>query len=112
MKKVVYTFLAIIGLSSGSINVNAKQLSLLANPDSCGKWVEERAKDRADFNMAFLTGLLSGMALGSEKNFLSNVDAEAVYIWTDNYCQANPTKPLVGAAINFMNEMVKKNGLQ
>ena len=35
---------------------------------------------------------------------MSNLDAQAVYGWMDNYCQANPTAQIVDAANEFIRQ--------
>ena len=73
--------------------------------------LENRLNNNAADEKIFLLGFLSGLAMGIQKDFLKYVDASAVFIWTDNYCKANPTDGLIRAGIMFKNEMIKKNGL-
>ena len=110
MKKIIYTLLTIITFSCISINANA-YVSIISENTTCGKWVENRLNNNAADEKIFLLGFLSGLAMGIQKDFLKYVDASAVFIWTDNYCKANPTDGLIRAGIMFKNEMIKKNGL-
>lgn len=112
MKNVICAFLTIFSLSCISNNANAQRyFSLIMTHDTCGNWVEKRSKGDADFNMEALRSFLSGMVLGSKKDFLRNVDEGAIFVWTDNYCNANPTDGLIKAAMRFSEDMIKKEGL-
>jgi hypothetical protein len=63
---------------------------------SCGSWVSERRKGPAAWEPlpyeSWILGFLSGIGVGSNGalNPLQGVDAEAVWAWIDNYCQAHP----------------------
>jgi hypothetical protein len=110
MNKIIYTLITIITFCCTSLNANAG-ITIIGEGASCGSWVEERQKNSAVYKETYLLGYLSGLAMGLRKDILSGLDASAVYIWTDNYCKANPTNTLIMAAMVFKNEIIKKNGL-
>jgi hypothetical protein len=67
---------------------------------SCGAWVEAREKEKKgdEFDSwtakRWLVGFLSGFAYGENKEFwgapnVDSLNSETVYLWIDNYCQAN-----------------------
>lgn len=109
MNKTAYTFL--ITIIFCSLNANASAVTVIGGNISCGKWVEARKQNSGAYYQEYFLGFLSGLAMGLNKDFLINMDMESISLWTDNYCQSNPTDGLVRAGIMFKNERVKKNGL-
>jgi len=70
---------------------------------SCGTWTAARRERQAFGFEQWILGFLSGVGFqGGERGIdpLNGVDAQAVWGWTDNYCQAHPleTIALAGAA--------------
>ena len=63
---------------------------------SCGEWISHREKsDTLSLgNTSWLLGYLSGLVVGSGKDFLSGTDNASIYKWTDSYCRTNPLKNL------------------
>jgi hypothetical protein len=70
---------------------------------SCGEWVVNREKSTtlALGNSAWLLGYLSGIGVGSGKDFLSGNDNASLYQWMDHYCRTNPLRD-VGAGGNAL----------
>lgn len=75
---------------------------------TCGNWVTARANRTESYVRVWLTGLFSGVALATGKDFwgtqgVNSLDSETVVVWFDKYCQANPATPLsVGARELFL----------
>ena len=70
---------------------------------SCGKWMEEKraATSVKELNKvpvlisrSWFLGYLSGRAGVSGKDFLKGTDNDSIFLWLDNYCQANPQSDL------------------
>ena len=86
---------------------------------SCGAWVEAREKEKKgdEFDSwiarRWLVGFLSGLAFGESKEFwgVPNVDplnTDAVYLWMDNYCQANRLNDIGEGAERLFDERTRK----
>ncbi len=52
---------------------------------SCGKWVSDHTSNSVGrySEEAWLTGLLSGMAIISNRDILRDTDGESVFLWMD-----------------------------
>jgi len=64
---------------------------------SCGTWIAMRRDRRALGGEQWVLGFLSGvgfLGVADGWNLLKGVDANGVWAWIDNYCQANPLKDL------------------
>jgi hypothetical protein len=108
MNKLIYSLLI---ATITFISINSYAISLFGDGMSCGKWIEDRKKDYGVATRTYLLGFISGLALGTNKDYINTIDADSLFVWTDNYCQANPTEKLNTAASLFHIEMVKKRGL-
>lgn len=76
---------------------------------SCGEWVAHREKSDtlALGNGYWLLGYLSGIAVGTGKEFLSGTDNSAINAWMDKYCQAYPLKDLTSGGSALAAELLK-----
>jgi hypothetical protein len=88
---------------------------------SCGKWIEEKriAKSPKEMNKvpvlitrSWFLGYLSGRAEQSGKNFLKGTDSDSIFLWLDNYCQANPQADLGRAGIDLARELMQLKGIR
>src|SRR5450759_5651699 len=63
---------------------------------TCGEWIVHREKSDtlALGNASWLLGYLSGMAIGSGKDYLAGTGNSSIYKWMDNYCRKNPLRDL------------------
>lgn len=84
---------------------------------SCGAWIEAREKekkgDESDSWTArrWLVGFLSGLAYGENKEFWgppSSLGTETVFLWMDNYCQANRLNDIGDGAEKLFDERTRK----
>ena len=77
---------------------------------SCGEWVVHREKSDtlALSNASWLVGYLSGLAVGSGKDYLSGTDNVSIYRWMDNYCRANPLRDLSYGGNALAAELAKR----
>jgi hypothetical protein len=77
---------------------------------SCGTWTSARRDREALCYEQWVVGFLSGIGymglIGGGENYdpLQRMDADAVWAFVDNYCQANPLKTIKWAAVNFLLE--------
>jgi hypothetical protein len=79
---------------------------------SCGEWIVHREKSDtlALGNASWLLGYLSGMAIGSGKDYLSGTDNSSIYGWMDNYCRSNPLRDLSSGGNALAAELTRKKG--
>lgn len=76
---------------------------------SCGEWIKYRQDGGWDKTVVqnWLMGYLSGIAVGARKDFLRRAEGESVYLWVDQYCNANPLDRVATAADKLVNELRK-----
>ena len=79
---------------------------------SCGEWIVHREKSDtlALGNASWLLGYLSGIAIGSGKDYLSGTENSSIYKWMDSYCRKNPLRDLSGAGSALAAELSAKKG--
>ena len=75
---------------------------------SCGVWVHDRSTKDDDYVKTWLLGYLSGLAEGYEQDYLLHADNQSIYLWMDNYCQANPLEHIGAGADQLAVELIKK----
>jgi len=79
-----------------------------AGTASCGMWAAFRREGstsaRALSSEQWVLGFIDGIteASGGSLDPLSGVEAEHVWEWIDNYCQANPSKSIAEAGAGFI----------
>lgn len=80
---------------------------------SCGEWVAHRKKsDTLSLsNTSWLVGYLSGLAVGSGKDFLPGTDNTAIFSFMDKYCGSNPLKDIGNGGLALMAEIMVKKGV-
>jgi hypothetical protein len=79
---------------------------------SCGEWIVHREKSDtlALGNASWLLGYLSGMAIGSGKDYLAGTGNSSIYKWMDNYCRKNPLRDLSSGGNALAAELTGKTG--
>jgi hypothetical protein len=79
---------------------------------SCGVWVDARKRNEARSQGNWVLGYFSALNLwgviGRDNDALKNVDANAIYHWLDNYCQANPLETIASAVGNLARELDRR----
>ena len=103
-----------------SLNLFASAVEIRGSR-SCGKWLEEKrlANSAKEMNKvpllitrSWFLGYLSGRADESGKNFLKGTDSESIFLWLDNYCQANPEKNLEDGGPVLVRELMQLRGIK
>lgn len=69
---------------------------------SCGGWVEIRKTPSKAGVEEWTLGYLSGVAMWTPASPLDGLDAAAVMVWLDNFCQQNPLVPYKLALDEFV----------
>lgn len=91
------------------VSANSYAGTVMGMP-SCGKWVEERAKDsqQSELYKTWIYGYLSGLANQSRLNFLNSADAATINLWLDRYCNENPLEQLGDGGDKLAKELIKR----
>jgi hypothetical protein len=80
--------------------------------DSCGAWINARAKSDAARHGSWVLGYISALnvwgVIGRE-DALKNVDAAGIYQWLDTYCQENPLETIATAAGKLVRELDRRS---
>lgn len=84
---------------------------LIRGSMSCAEWTRERKAAKADFEKPWLTGYLSGLSSGMNREFwggkdtgMKRLENAEVYRRIDAYCAYNQDKNIVHAADQFFKE--------
>ena len=79
---------------------------------SCGEWIVHREKSDtlALGNASWLLGYLSGIAIGSGKNYLPGSENSSIYKWMDNYCRKNPLRDVSSGGSALAAELSANRG--
>ena len=76
-----------------------------AGVSTCGTWTADRKTPNSVLALSdgqWVLGFLTGVAITNHNaDPLRGLDANGVLAWVDNYCQANPIKQIVDAALAF-----------
>ena len=113
IKKIYAIFLTVSSLMLSATAFDAKAVEIVAAV-SCGDWVKERKIDNSIYQMInrrWILGYLSGLAAASGKDILKGTGSESIFLWIDNYCQANPLKDSDNAGNALFRELVKEKRL-
>jgi hypothetical protein len=79
---------------------------------TCGDWIQNKNEggvaDAAQGN--WLMGYMSGIAIGTGEDVLSNTSAASMELWVSNYCAKNPLDRVSRAGTMLFFEMKKRAG--
>jgi hypothetical protein len=77
---------------------------------SCGDWDNDHSHflAAASWGEYWLIGFLSGIAAGSNMDFMKDADANSIVIWMNNYCSNHPLDSVSAGANILMNELIRK----
>jgi hypothetical protein len=116
--RFVALVLIVVGISTTAVDA---QVITWIGTSSCGEWVQARRTEATKkdggtvqegwsllVKKAWLLGFLSGSSSGLNKDLLKELDGESLFLWTDNYCQANPLKHLGHAGNALVAELLTK----
>lgn len=109
MNKIFYTLLTTITLSFTSIDAIAIEIKGIGD---CGEWVADKNKNNNERNKDWLLGYMSGLASASFTDVLANTSYQSIFVWMDNYCNANPLEHVSSAGITLFFELKKQKGLK
>jgi hypothetical protein len=64
----------------------------------CGQWAASRSNKSGSFFEAYVLGYLDGFSMGRHSEFWKAdgrlISDEAVYLWLDEHCKANPLQAI------------------
>lgn len=109
MKKTILALMAVATLGGASDNASA--LSTMG-VRSCGEWVADSKDAYALIRESWLIGYVSGLVVGTGKDFLRGTDIESLFSWVTSYCKKNPLDDLADAGNAFGRELVNKKGIK
>ena len=104
MKRPAIVCALLVGLLVPLIAPSAGAADIaLRGAQSCIVWAKARAQNDARYEMAWLTGYFSGLAMGTDVNFWGTkgrdlLESEAAWKWIDRYCAKKPKKNVIHAA--------------
>ena len=91
--------------------IDAQALTM-RGPPSCGAWIKERSQGMVGLaNLSWLVGFLSGLANGTNKDFIKGTDNDSLSLWVDNYCRSNPLDSVDDAGLSLAMELIKQKRL-
>ena len=100
-------------LLAGLLLSNPAIAAVMFGGYDCGQWVN-RLRGRAPAE-SWVLGYLSGLSVAHERAGMLPQDpldtlnsADQIYVWLDNFCQANPLRKLDGAANELFAEVKAK----
>ena len=101
--------ISLLLIASGDVTAAPSEGFYLQGADTdCGDWVKARKADRSSILEAFVVGTLNGMALGGKRELWraagDKVSDESVFLWMDNYCNANPLSKVVTGIVALFRE--------
>lgn len=85
-------------------SANCNAIQFMGVP-SCGEWVNRHSTNDGAAMEEWLLGFLSGLAAGKNIDLLKKVQKEYLYLWIDNYCQANPSGRVDNAAHDLADQL-------
>jgi hypothetical protein len=101
-KFLAYGFLVAVTLIQP---VRAQSISTMGGPTDCGQWVTARSEKRSAILEESVVSFLNGFSMGHRVEFWSiggaPISRDAVYLWVDNYCAANPLDNLIHATVRL-----------
>ncbi len=91
---------------------NSQQLLANIGAVDCGLWLKDNDRMKSLYK-SWLMGFLTGMNLSDTKvvkaNFLERLSSPSqAYVFVDNYCQQNPLKNTIDAAIVLVLDLEKQ----
>jgi hypothetical protein len=117
MKVVLMVSAAAMGLMAGQVYAAPYHL-IGSGVGSCGTWTADRRQPDSlaaimgeQWVVGFLSGVgFTGLGVGltpQPLDPLNGVDAQAVWAWVDNFCQAYPLASVADAAAKFVNDHLR-----
>jgi hypothetical protein len=112
--------LALAILISGASGMRAQTTVLGVGNRSCGSWTEARRANNNSANIfeGWVAGFLSGSNSITTNSFTIDTlkepsaqgDAQGLWAWIDNYCQAHPLNSVASAADALGGELIRRAG--
>ena len=78
---------------------------------SCGAWINDNnGNAESTLSGLWLVGFLSGMAIASNTDVLTNTDYPSAILWMNNFCRLNPLANTGSGGLVLFNELKKRAG--
>lgn len=73
---------------------------------SSGQWMGNKSNAISHLgDVAWLSGILTGLAIGMNVDILAEPDGDSIALWMDNYCRAHPLDKLSAGAVALALEL-------
>ena len=86
------------------LSANCNGIQFMGVP-SCVEWVNRHSTNDGAGMEEWLLGFLSGLAAGKNIDLLKKAQKDYLYLWIDNYCQANPSGHVDNAAHDLADQL-------
>ena len=112
MKKFLLNL--VLAFSATAISGEAVAVTVMG-ARSCGDWLSHKplGQDKNWSRLvqeAWLVGYLSGMASGTDRDALGGSSGSSLFVWMDNYCQANPLDGIDDGGSRLFFELLRRKG--
>jgi hypothetical protein len=83
---------------------------------SCAEWIQGRTMPESldntlSYSKQWLVGYLSGVAAGLDKDLLTGMNNDSIFLWMDNYCRANPLRRIDEGGYTLALEIIRTKKL-
>ena len=106
--------LGLFATTSTADAAGGRSAILGAGVNTCGSWAVERKKQSGGdvTNLTWVLGYLTAQdedaAAHRKPTLLDNIDASAIELWIDNYCQSNPLDTIYRASARLGEELRRR----
>jgi hypothetical protein len=100
-------------MTSASAQAGTEQINVIGFYNtSCGTWTQARANQQSPYMEYWAIGFVSGAHfmrhIEGATGILDGGDAQAIYIWIDNYCRSKPLDAFPQALFVLVTELKKR----
>jgi hypothetical protein len=71
----------------------------------------ESLDNTLSYSKPWLVGYLSGVAAGLDKDLLTGMNNDSIFLWMDNYCHANPLRRIDEGVYTLALEIIRTKKL-
>jgi hypothetical protein len=71
----------------------------------------ESLDNTLSYSKQWLVGYLSGVAAGLDKDLLTGMNNDSIFLWMDNYCRANPLRRIDEGGYTLALEIIRTKKL-
>ena len=94
-------WLTLLASSAGAVNIIGQ------GNKTCRDWLTENAEGTSGTSEAWVTGFMSGLAVGDENDFLKKSDLDALINAVTAGCKLKPDESIAKTVLSIVNKMEK-----